>query len=133
MKATPKPTSQLDSNSLALPYPTQAGLTKACTSFHRVEGGETCYSIVQKYGTFTLADFYDWNPAVGSECRRLFAEFYVCVGAFRTQSSKSLSKNKVPSPTQAGIVKTCNKYHEATLGEGCWLIATIHGIELDKL
>lgn len=114
------------------PSPTQVVLTSTCTTFHVVKGGESCYGIVQKYGTFTLADFNEWNPEVGSSCRHLhlYAGSLVCVGA---PGPKPPCSVQAPSPVQDGVIETCGKYHKAEPGEGCWHIAERHGIELDDL
>ncbi|EQL01782.1 LysM domain-containing protein [Ophiocordyceps sinensis CO18] len=114
----------------APPFHAQVGLTSTCTTFHLVKGGDICHDIVQKYGMFTLADFYEWNPAVGSSCRRLYAGFLVCVGVPSTMPPPSVQG---PMPVQAGIIETCGKYHKAEPGDGCWHIADMHGIELDDL
>jgi hypothetical protein len=39
------------------PSPTQAGLTEDCKEFYKVEAGDYCYKILEKYGNrFTLSD-----------------------------------------------------------------------------
>jgi len=60
--------------------PTQTGIISTCDKFYFAQDGDTCLGIVDKYGTFTLANFYSWNSAVGSSCTALKAGFYYCVG-----------------------------------------------------
>jgi hypothetical protein len=44
------------------PSPTQSGLAANCNAFYKVKDSEYCQDIVDKFGTFSLADFYTWNP-----------------------------------------------------------------------
>ncbi|KAJ8121084.1 hypothetical protein ONZ43_g2376 [Nemania bipapillata] len=66
-------------NAIATPTPYQAGLTANCDSFHLVITGDSCYDISAAAG-ITLANFYAWNPAVGSTCGSLLAGYYTCIG-----------------------------------------------------
>ncbi|KAM5447965.1 hypothetical protein McanCB49686_007429 [Microsporum canis] len=50
------------------PSPTQGGIITTCRQWYEAESGDTCLKIVDKYGTFSLAQFQSWNPAVGSDC-----------------------------------------------------------------
>lgn len=97
------------------PSPTQPGIAKDCKTYHRVQSGDTCQSIADSYGTFTLDDFAKWNPAVGADCRSLWASYHVCVGVPGTPSTKPSG----PLPVQPGIRKDCDKYHKAMSGDGC--------------
>jgi hypothetical protein len=62
------------------PAPTQTGLIKTCTKFHKAVTNDNCDAIVAKYGTFTFAQFLTWNPAVGSDCAGLWLDYYYCIG-----------------------------------------------------
>jgi hypothetical protein len=65
----------------------------------------------------TFAQFYAWNPAVGSNCESLWASEAYCVGIPGSKSTTSITtsttstSNIVPGPTQTGIISTCNKYY----------------------
>ncbi|KAL1835661.1 hypothetical protein VTJ49DRAFT_6258 [Mycothermus thermophilus] len=117
------------------PSPTQTGLIPSCKTFYQVVRGDTCQKIVDKYGTFTLQDFFAWNPAVGTDCSGLQAGVYVCVGipgtptapstAFTT--STTTSSVSAPSPTQPGIIASCNKYYQVQSGDNCEKIVAAHG------
>lgn len=61
------------------PTPIQEGMTEGCNEFHMVASGETCQTVVTMYDV-NLSDFYEWNPAVGNDCRNLQLRVYVCVG-----------------------------------------------------
>lgn len=114
--------------------PTQSGIIKTCNRWHKAGSGDTCVKIVDKYGTFTLMQFLSWNPAVGSDCTGLWANYYYCIGVPGTPTTRpttatttrptSITAPAGPSPTQSGIIKTCNKWHKAVSGESCHVIAT---------
>ncbi|KAL8706619.1 MAG: hypothetical protein Q9201_000366 [Fulgogasparrea decipioides] len=110
------------------PSPVQSGINPQCTHFYKVESGDTCAGIVDKYHTFTLGDFYSWNPAVGQNCETLFAGYYVglshppltinrahclqvCVGIPETPTvpptTTTVGATPGPSPTQSGLVSNC--------------------------
>ncbi|KAF3058709.1 hypothetical protein GL218_05331 [Daldinia childiae] len=74
-------TTTISSTTTGPPQPEQTGIISTCTSYYKVESGDTCSQIVDNYGTFTLKDFLSWNPAVGSDCSQLFIGYYVCVGS----------------------------------------------------
>lgn len=97
------------------PSPTQSGIAKDCTTFYKVRPGDSCQGIVDEYSTFSFEDFNKWNPAVGLDCRSLFAGYYVCAGVPGTPTEKP--KPDGPSPRQPGIVKTCDKYYRALSGD----------------
>ena len=42
-------------------------MVSGCTVFYEAQSGDGCYDIAVEYG-ITLAEFYAWNPAVGSAC-----------------------------------------------------------------
>jgi hypothetical protein len=48
-------------------------------AWYEAVSGDTCDGIVAKF-SITLAEFYAWNPAVGSTCATLFLGYYYCVG-----------------------------------------------------
>lgn len=104
-------------NGIATPTPTQGGMATDCNKFYKVQSGDTCQIIVDKYGTFTLSDFYSWNAAVGLDCHSLWAGYYVCVAVPGSPTTKPPPSG--PSPTQAGIIQSCNKYYQAASGDTC--------------
>lgn len=61
------------------PTPVQSGMTQGCNKFYLVKKGDTC-DAVAKSNNVTLADFYEWNPAVTDTCINLQLNVYVCVG-----------------------------------------------------
>ncbi|RHZ48402.1 putative LysM domain protein [Aspergillus thermomutatus] len=96
------------------PYePQQTGITANCDAYYLVAAGDDCSAILSEYD-ITMAEFYAWNPAVGSNCNTMQAGYYVCVGVSATG----------PSPTQSGITADCVTYYQAVSGDSCWSIVT---------
>jgi len=72
--------------------------------YHQAVSGDTCQVIVDKYRTFSLADFYKWNPAVGSSCSSLWIGYYYCIAVKGTPTTPPPT---TPTPVQAGITAKC--------------------------
>lgn len=66
-------------SSCPFPTPYQTGMATNCNKFHMVVSGDECGTIATSAG-ITLANFYLWNPAVGSTCATLDLGDYVCIG-----------------------------------------------------
>lgn len=60
------------------PGPTQAGIPP-CTKWVLQKNGVYCADMAKAAG-ITLAQFYTWNPAVGTNCGGLWAGYAYCVG-----------------------------------------------------
>lgn len=125
---TSRPTSSASATPTG-PSPEQTGIISTCTSFYKVVSGDTCQKITDNYGTFTLANFYSWNPAVGSDCSGLLLGYYVCVGVPGTPTTKSItsSTSTGPSPEQTGIISTCKSYYKVVSGDTCQKIVDHYG------
>ncbi|KAG4255375.1 hypothetical protein FPRO04_03907 [Fusarium proliferatum] len=67
-------------NQSATPSPVQAGLAKNCVKFHYIGAGTTCKEVLRHY-KITMAQFAQWNPAVGEDCKTLWKGTYACVAA----------------------------------------------------
>lgn len=129
--AAPSPTSNA-------PGPVQDGIASDCKRYHEIVSGDQCQAIVNKYGTFTLQDFYKWNPAVGSNCQSLWLGYYVCIGVSGTPTKPVTTAtpqptSNVPSPTQPNVSKTCKKWYKVVSGDYCAKIADQYKISLSNL
>ncbi|KAB8229013.1 uncharacterized protein BDW43DRAFT_322438 [Aspergillus alliaceus] len=128
--------------------PTQSGVASSCTKYHLVHPGDTCYTTQDKYGAFTLEQFYSWNPSIGKGCIGIQPGYYVCVG---TESRSTISETRTPGsttpipsntskespasdpqPHQTGVPANCNKWHYVVDGDECETIATRCGITLQQ-
>ncbi|KAF2207641.1 carbohydrate-binding module family 50 protein [Cercospora zeae-maydis SCOH1-5] len=121
-------------NDPSKPQPTQGGLTPDCQSFYLVQSGDFCQGIVDQYGTFSLSQFYSWNPAIGNSCGGLQAGYYVCVGVAGTPTTRPSSTTAAPTPTptgpqpqQPGIINTCQRYYLVQQGDFCQAIVDQYG------
>ncbi|KAF2004067.1 carbohydrate-binding module family 50 protein [Amniculicola lignicola CBS 123094] len=65
-------------NGVATPTPIQSGMVTNCKTFKKVVSGDECGTIASKAG-ISLANFYKWNPGVGSSCGSLWLDYYVCI------------------------------------------------------
>ncbi|RAK97321.1 uncharacterized protein BO80DRAFT_482371 [Aspergillus ibericus CBS 121593] len=59
--------------------PQQTGIASNCDEYYYVQYGDTCSAIATNHD-ISLSDFYAWNPAVGTTCSSLDADYWVCVG-----------------------------------------------------
>ncbi|KEY73173.1 hypothetical protein S7711_04139 [Stachybotrys chartarum IBT 7711] len=74
----PPPTTT-SGNGIQTPTPTQSGMIRNCRRFHFVQVDQSCQTLMSLYRV-TLQNLVTWNPAVGSDCRGLWANTYACVG-----------------------------------------------------
>lgn len=113
-----------------------------CNKFHFVQSGQGCTTIGSTYGV-SLAQLVAWNPAIGSQCTGLWANTYLCVGvvgsgttlttttkpATTTSSGNGIT---TPTPTQAGMVGNCDRFHLVKSGDQCGTIVSTYGITLSN-
>jgi hypothetical protein len=59
--------------------PTQTGIASNCNAWYNVVSGDSC-SKIEGLFNITFAQFYAWNPAVGSNRQSLFIGYSYCVG-----------------------------------------------------
>ncbi|KAJ5135357.1 uncharacterized protein N7515_004635 [Penicillium bovifimosum] len=98
------------------PSPTQAGIVADCSTYYQARDGDSCWSIVnEKYTYLTQAQFYAWNPAIGSSCSNLQLGYYYCVA----------TKDVGPMPN---TVSNCAKWHLVASGDSCWSIEQQYSI-----
>ncbi|RSL66417.1 hypothetical protein CEP51_012824 [Fusarium floridanum] len=119
-------------NGIATPSPVQAGITKSCNKFHLVSSTTTCTSI-QNYYKITMAQLSSWNPAVGSTCNGLWANYHVCVGVLGQTPTQPDPSNPTPSPVQAGMIKNCKKFHLVATTTTCDSIQKYYKITMAQL
>lgn len=135
-RSTPSTTKTTSSASTG-PSPTQSGIITSCTKYYKTISGDTCQVISDRYGTFSVAQFVTWNPAVKSDCSQLFLGNYYCIaipGTPTTRTPTSTTKTsptptpKGPQPQQPGIVSNCNKYYKVVSGDSCYTIQQLQAI-----
>ncbi|KAI1410852.1 carbohydrate-binding module family 50 protein [Hypoxylon sp. FL1857] len=100
------------------------GYVSTCTATYTVVSGDTCLGIVNKQGnTFTLDQFYSWNPEVSSSCSNLFPGEVVCVGV-------AAAPTGCAAPTQPGIAANCKSCYTVVSGDTCLSITQPRGVSL---
>lgn len=141
------PSAASPSSAISTPYPIQTGMASNCDKFYLVVTGDTCADIASTYD-ITLANFYAWNPAVGSTCANLWVDDYVCVEVGKSSSTSSTSaatstsktsttttpttsdEISTPSPIQTGMTSTCDEFYLVVSGDTCAGIASTYDITL---
>ncbi|CZT52812.1 uncharacterized protein RSE6_14192 [Rhynchosporium secalis] len=113
--------------------PTQPGIIASCTKFYTTVDNDSCAAIQAKFAII-FAQFYAWNPAVGSNCENLWLQEAYCVSA---PSSKSTS---APTPTSTshdpirpGTPDNCTTYYNVASGDCCNKIINLFGISFATL
>ncbi|PYI09360.1 hypothetical protein BO78DRAFT_437930 [Aspergillus sclerotiicarbonarius CBS 121057] len=114
--------------------PQQTGIASNCDDYYYVQHGDTCSAIATNHD-ISLSNFYTWNPAVGTTCSGLEADYWVCVGVSGGNSATTTTPpttttsipttsttGTAPSPTQSGLVADCSTYYPAKSGDSCWSI-----------
>lgn len=143
----------------AAPGPTQDGIVNNCQRWHKAVSGNTCASLLNQYGTFTLDEFIKWNPAVGEDCSGLWLNYYYCIGRISWTYERRSKTNQywigipgtpttkkavpkptttgcnspgLPSPTQPGAICRCSKWHQVRQGDTCDNITRNYRISISK-
>ncbi|RHZ66291.1 hypothetical protein CDV55_107103 [Aspergillus turcosus] len=132
-------TTSATGTAISTPSPIQTGMVGDCDKFYLVQSGDTCASVASAAG-ISLADFYTWNPAVGTTCEYLDLGDYVCIGipgvtpTTTTVSTTSTATDGVstPSPIQTGMVSTCDKFYLVQSGDTCASVASAADISLTE-
>lgn len=120
-------TTSTKTTTVSIPGPTQSGITPGCTAYYLTKsgGGVTCASIDSQFG-ITFAQFYAWNPAIGSNCGALWLGEAYCVAGPPVATSTTVT---APAPTQSGITVNCNAYTVTpSQGASCAAIESQYGI-----
>jgi hypothetical protein len=108
-------------------------MTTSCNRFRKVALDDQCASIVAEAG-ISLADFYSWNPAVGSKCTTLWADNYVCTGIIGSTPTQPVDNGvATPAPTQPGMTNHCNKFYLVKANDQCGSVASSQRISLAEL
>ncbi|OKL56098.1 hypothetical protein UA08_08661 [Talaromyces atroroseus] len=131
-------TTTTSGDGITTPTPYQTGMASDCDKFYLVESGDECGTIASDEG-ITLDEFYDWNPAVGTNCSSLDLGYYVCVDVIGVTASATTTATTTtsgdgittPTPHQTGMVSDCDKFYLVQSGDNCYSIAEDNGISLD--
>ncbi|KAI0439546.1 hypothetical protein F4803DRAFT_553997 [Xylaria telfairii] len=93
------------------------GYTANCTATYTVQSGDSCNAIRDHFGdTYSLAEFYSWNPEVDSLCSNLFPGQVVCIGV---GNSTGTPPPACPVPVKTGLISNCNACYKVVSGDTC--------------
>ncbi|CAG8979435.1 hypothetical protein HYALB_00011948 [Hymenoscyphus albidus] len=112
-----------------------------CTSFYEVQLGETCLSIAAKFNSFSLTQFFKWNPDVGQTCISLRAYVPVCIATLwysfvppliQYPPGAIVNATSTPVPIMPQITAFCKTFQ--LVGEGTTVdqILIQHGIDIQQ-
>lgn len=74
----------------------------------------------------TKDQFFQWNPALNSQCNGLWVGYYYCVASFG--SSRPMPTVTVrPTPVAVGSSGSCKSWYNTTVGDTCGRIALQFG------
>jgi hypothetical protein len=103
---------------------------------------DTCESIVEMFGRFSLTDFTQWNPTVGTGCANgVDDDFYYCVGVPGTPTTRTAAPVPIPTgtvpeedpiQTQPGIAPDCTVFQLVHLDDTCARITSRNAISLEQ-
>ncbi|KZL66303.1 LysM domain-containing protein [Colletotrichum tofieldiae] len=109
-------------NGIATPTPIQPGMVTNCNKFHFIKTTTLCSGVLS-YNSITMAEFLKWNPSVKSDCTGMQANTYACVNVIGRSPTPTTTKPSTgvttPTPTQAGMVKGCTKFHQVRSTTTC--------------
>jgi hypothetical protein len=150
---TSKTSTTTTTTSITPPGPTQSGIISTCNNYYvtvsgkssllphlypntyilTLKTGDSCAAIEAKY-SITFAQFYAWNPAIGSDCTSLWVDEAYCVGVSGSSSTSTTATSKTsssltpPAPTQSGITSSCTEYYVVVSGDSCAAIEAKYSI-----
>lgn len=112
-------------------------MTTSCGAFYFVKETDTSCTDIAASHDIAIGKLYTWNQALNGDCTGLWPDYYICVGLSGSMTASTTTSGGVavitPTPTQAGMVRTCKTFYYVKSGDGCQAIATEYGIALDKL
>ncbi|RPA84295.1 hypothetical protein BJ508DRAFT_412703 [Ascobolus immersus RN42] len=112
----------------------QAGQPVDCESWYVVKGGDQCQFITHKLG-ISQELLYEYNPSLGANCERLWANYGYCIGTVRNPYVEVPTPTGPPEvggtplPTQTGMVEGCKRWTKTEANDNCWYIADRSGVE----
>lgn len=125
---------------LAVGEPVKPSIAVNCNRWYQAFG-DTCQAIVDMFGRFSLADFTQWNPSVGTACATGIDDgFHYCVGVPGTPTTRTAAPIPIPTgtvpdedpiQTQPGIAAGCAALRLVHLDDTCARITSRNGISLD--
>lgn len=110
-----------------------------CNKFYFVKSGTTCTDALSA-NSITIAQLFAWNSGVRADCTGLQAEVYVCVGVIGSTSTTSRTSTSsttsggiaTPTPTQPGMIDSCDKFQFVATGGTCADVLATNSLSLPQ-
>ncbi|EMF12020.1 carbohydrate-binding module family 50 protein [Sphaerulina musiva SO2202] len=111
-----------------------------CSEFYTVQSGDTCLSIAKSFSSFTVTQFYKWNPNVGQTCFGLQAYVPVCINTpwytftppVQPDFGTHYTPDQTPVPIMPNIVSTCQEFELIEPGKRVEDLAAENGFEVNQ-
>lgn len=120
------------------PTQTQSGISKDCNKFEEAQASDSCWAIANRT-SIELSSLYAWNAALGSNGEncgtQIWPGYFYCVGVSSSEppTTTATAGPALPTQTQDGFPKDCQKYVAAGAGNSCWTLAMDNGLTLEEL
>ncbi|KAL2837617.1 hypothetical protein BJX68DRAFT_273009 [Aspergillus pseudodeflectus] len=109
--------------------PIRDGAIEGCQQYEPIVAPTTCQSFLDEYD-ISMAEFYAWNPAVGSQCQGLWPDYRYCVRGPPTTSSSSTEPTQTPLPIRDGAITGCQAYAAVVAPMTCQSVLSENGITM---
>ncbi|KAL1639886.1 hypothetical protein SLS58_007473 [Diplodia intermedia] len=111
-----------------------------CTALYEVQPDDTCTTIAEAFGNFTVTQFYKWNPSIGRTCFGLQAYVPVCIDTpwytftppIQPAAGTKEGPEDVPVPLMPSTAAACKTYELTGAGTRVDEIAADNGITVDQ-
>ncbi|KAK8091448.1 LysM domain-containing protein [Apiospora hydei] len=124
------------------PTTAPADTIQDCTNWAVATSSDTCESLAE-YGFITLDDVYRYNPSLkASGCPIIIGNSYCIEQNFGLPiptstsapptSSPTSTGITTPTPTQSGMISSCNAFYKVQSGDTCNAIASSYGISVSE-
>ncbi|KAK4186732.1 hypothetical protein QBC35DRAFT_452972 [Podospora australis] len=122
--------------------PIREGTISTCTEFADIGEDWECTDVLENF-QLTIAQFFEYNPAVKSDCSGLWPSMAYCIRApgypdpddntstatiSATRTASTTSVTGPTGPTHTGQPANCNKWHTVADGDTCATVPTKYGI-----
>ncbi|KAL1616156.1 hypothetical protein SLS56_011547 [Neofusicoccum ribis] len=106
-----------------------------CTALYTVQADETCVSIAESFGNFTVTQLYKWNPDMGRTCFGLQAYVPICINTpwytftppVQAAAGSHATPDETPVPLMPGITADCADFELVGAGTRVDALAAENG------
>ncbi|EKG20364.1 hypothetical protein MPH_02289 [Macrophomina phaseolina MS6] len=111
-----------------------------CTAKYTVQPDDTCVSIAESFGNFTVTQLYKWNPSMGRSCFGLQAYVPVCINTpwytftppVQPAAGTHYTPDQTPVPLMPNTISTCSDYELVGAGTRVDQLTAENGITQEQ-